>query len=343
MVVEAVDPGVRLRKEVFAISWMPAGAVTVRFSGVVALRLPLDPVIVRPVVTRGPLLEVNCREAVPPALTVEGVKTACTMQGRPVTAKVTLPVKFPAGATLTTVDADDPNGRLSDGEAALRVKPAATFAFTVRLMAALALRLPLAPVTVRLAVVAAVEAAAVSVSTEAPPGATDGGLNAAVTPAGRPETDNVTLPVNPPVPATLTLLVAEDPAVSDTDEGVALRAMPGAAGCITENVSPAMVMVPVREAVVVFAATEYPTLLLPVPDAPLVMVIQLTLLTAVQDAVEDTADTATLPVDAPAPMFAEDMFSENGGAAAAWVTPSEIPAIVMAPDLVVVAVLAARE
>jgi hypothetical protein len=73
------------------------------------------------------------------------------------------------------------------------------------------------------------------------------------------------------------------------------------------------------------------------------MVIQLTLLTAVHDVLADTAVTATLPVDAGAPAFAETGLRENGGAAAAWLTPNEIPAIVMAPDLVVFAVLAAKE
>jgi hypothetical protein len=256
MVVEAVDPGARVRKDVFARIMMPGGAVTERLSGVVALRLPLTPVIVSAVVTGAPLLEVSCSEAVPPALTVAGVKTACTMQGRPVTAKVTLPVKAPAAATVTVLEADDPHGRLIDGEAALRVNPEATFAVTVKLTRAVAPRLPLAPVTVRLAVVAAAEAAAVSVSTAVPPGATAAGVNAAVTPAGRPETDSATLPVKPPVPAKPMLAVAEDPAASATVEGVALRVNPAAAACTTEKVSPAMVRVPVREALVAFAATE---------------------------------------------------------------------------------------
>ena len=83
--------------------------------------------------------------------------------------------------------------------------------------------------------------------------------------------------------------------------------------------------------------------MLPVLDAPLVIEIQLTLLTAVQAAVEDAADTATVPVDVAAPTFADEAFRENGGTAAAWVIPNESPAIAMAPDLVLVAVLAATE
>ena len=55
-----------------------------------------------------------------------------------------------------------------------------------------------------------------------------------------------------------------------------------------------MVKVPEREALVVLAATEYVTVPEPVPDAPLVMVIQLVLLVAVQDAEAGVAVTFTL-------------------------------------------------
>jgi hypothetical protein len=53
MVVDAVDPGGRFRKEAFERSLTPGGSVTVRLSGAVALRLPLAPVMVRAVVTLG--------------------------------------------------------------------------------------------------------------------------------------------------------------------------------------------------------------------------------------------------------------------------------------------------
>jgi len=54
------------------------------------------------------------------------------------------------------------------------------------------------------------------------------------------------------------------------------------AACVTVKVFPAMVNVPTRCVVVVFAATEYVTVPLPVPFAPDTIVIQLTLLTAGQ-------------------------------------------------------------
>ena len=85
------------------------------------------------------------------------------------------------------------------------------------------------------------------------------------------------------------------------------------------------------------------TLLLPAPDAPPVIVIQLALLTAVHDTVDETAVTLTLPVPADGVNVADGALSENCGAAAACVTASEAPAIAMAPDRVLVAEFAATE
>jgi hypothetical protein len=53
--------------------------------------------------------------------------------------------------------------------------------------------------------------------------------------------------------------------------------------CVTVNVSPAIVNVPVRSEPVVFSATVNFTVPLPVPLLPLVTVIQLALLTAVHE------------------------------------------------------------
>jgi hypothetical protein len=85
------------------------------------------------------------------------------------------------------------------------------------------------------------------------------------------------------------------------------------------------------------------TVLLPTYDVPLVIVIQWALLAAVHDAAVDAAVKLTEPVAAAAPKFAVVLASENCGAAAACVTASVIPAITMAPDRVLVAVLAATE
>ena len=52
--------------------------------------------------------------------------------------------------------------------------------------------------------------------------------------------------------------------------------------CVTVNVCPAAVIVPVRPTPLVFGATVKPTTLVPVPEAPRVIVIQSTLLADVQ-------------------------------------------------------------
>jgi hypothetical protein len=66
------------------------------------------------------------------------------------------------------------------------------------------------------------------------------------------------------------------------------------------TVLPATVSVPLRVDVSVLAATLYPTVPLPVPAAPLVIVSHVALLNAVHAHV---AVTPTEPVDAPAPTF----------------------------------------
>ena len=83
-------------------------------------------------------------------------------------------------------------------------------------------------------------------------------------------------------------------AVNDPLVGEALK-VHAAAACVTVNVVPAIVSVPVRFVVTVFAATLKPTLPLPLPFAPLVTVIQLALLAADQ-AQPGPAETVLDPV-----------------------------------------------
>lgn len=85
------------------------------------------------------------------------------------------------------------------------------------------------------------------------------------------------------------------------------------------NVIPAMVRVPERADVVVFEATENVTVCEPVPDAPLVMLIQVAWLAAVQVAVAGVAVTLTLPVPPEAGKLAEVALSENTGCPAGGV------------------------
>jgi hypothetical protein len=103
-----------------------------------------------------------------------------------------------------------------------------------------------------------------------------------------------------------------------------------------------MVSVPTRAALEL-EATEYVTLPAPVPDVPLVMVIQLALLAAVQEAVAGLTDTATLAEPPVAGILADAMFKENTAAAAAWVIVSARPPTVMDPTRCEAALFAATE
>ena len=109
------------------------------------------------------------------------------------------------------------------------------------------------------------------------------------------------------------------------------------------NVIPAMVMVPVRATVVVLAAIEYATALLPIPVAPDVIAIQFAWLETAHVAEVDEDVTATVALAAAAGKLAEVGDKENVGPAAACVTPSERPAIVIEPERDAVALFAATE
>jgi hypothetical protein len=74
------------------------------------------------------------------------------------------------------------------------------------------------------------------------------------------------------------------------------RGAAAAAICVTVNVRPAILIVPVRSVMVVFAATLYWIVPLPVADPPAVMVIQGALLVAVHEQAIDPA-TVIEPVD----------------------------------------------
>ena len=99
--------------------------------------------------------------------------------------------------------------------------------------------------------------------------------------------------------ATDTLLLPLPPAaVKDCVVGE-IDGVHGAAACVTVNVAPAIVSVPVRLEATVFAATLNPTVPLPDPVAPLVTVIHAALLAAVH-AQPAPAVTVLLPVPADA-------------------------------------------
>jgi len=219
-----IDVGVALRVK-------PGGVVTFKLIGTAACRLPLAPVRVR--VDGATLAEaaaVSMRAAVPPAKTAVGANAAVTPAGRPERASVTLPVKPLIAATCTVVFADVPATSATD-DAAPNVKPGT--AVTVKPNGSVPSRLPLTPTKVTAPENEGAEAAAVSVRVAVPPGAIAVGVNAAVTPAGKPagnpEGISVTAPWNPPTPATPMPTVTDDPAATVREEGAALIVKPGTA------------------------------------------------------------------------------------------------------------------
>jgi hypothetical protein len=106
---------------------------------------------------------------------------------------------------------------------------------------------------------------------------------------------------------------------------------------------PAIVIVPVRDPVPVFAAIEYPRVPLPVPLDPDVIVIHVAVLVAVHVQVDAAAVTPTDPVVAPAPGAALAGDSVNVQATPACVTVNVWPAIVSVPVRGVALVFAATE
>jgi hypothetical protein len=131
---------------------------------------------------------------------------------------------------------------------------------------------------------------------------------------------------------------AADPSVAPTEESVKVQ---DAASCVTVKVRPAIVTVPVRGLVLVLTATEYPTLPLPLPEAPEVMVIQDALLVAVH-AQPVIPVTATEPVAAAAETVVAPGEMENVQPPAC-VTVNVCPAMLSEPDRCVVLALAATE
>ena len=131
------------------------------------------------------------------------LNTAPTPLGSPAAVSVTLPANPPVSITVTVSVMADPWVTESVGEDADSVKFGDCAAVTVSEMFELASNAPEVPVIVRLAVPGAAVLPAVRVSTLEPVV----GLvpNDAVTPVGSPDTASVTLPANPPEPATITV------------------------------------------------------------------------------------------------------------------------------------------
>ena len=103
-----------------------------------------------------------------------------------------------------------------------------------------------------------------------------------------------------------------------------------AAACVTVNVAPAIVKVPLRLEAIVFAATSKVTEPLPDPVAPPVTVSHEVLLVAVQ---LHPVATVTVLLPPPAAAVKDCVVGDIDGEqdAAAWVTVNVLPAIVSVP------------
>jgi hypothetical protein len=116
-------------------------------------------------------------------------------------------------------------------------------------------------------------------------------------------------------------------AFTDTGEMVVAQ---GAPACVTVKVLPAIVSVPVRGVVAVFAATSKVTVPLPVPVAPVARVIHPALLVAVHAQPVAALTETALPVVPAAATFADADEIVGAHGAAACVTLNVLPPMVSA-------------
>jgi hypothetical protein len=184
-------------------------AFTVRLTVAVCVRLPDVPVMVT---VAAPVVAVPLAVSVSVLVLVAGLglKAAVTPLGNPLADMVTLPAKPFCGVTVIVLVPPAPPCVIVTlvGEAA-SVKLGFAEAFTVRLTDVVCVRLPEVPVIVTVAAPVVADALAVKVSVvELVEGF---GLNAAVTPLGRPDAEKVTLPLKPFVGAIEIVLVPPAP------------------------------------------------------------------------------------------------------------------------------------
>jgi hypothetical protein len=152
-----------------------------------------------------------------------GLKEAVTPVGKPEAAKLTLPLKPFCGVTVMVLVPFAPRKTLRlPGDAEITKLP---LMFTVRAIVVVLVKRPEVPVTVTLtAPTAALE---LDVNVKVLVLEVLGGLNEAVTPAGKPEADKLTLPVKPFSGVTETVLEPLAPCTMLRLPGVEERKKPG--------------------------------------------------------------------------------------------------------------------
>jgi hypothetical protein len=228
-VVLALVPGVTVIAVGVAAS-VNVGTTMVTLTVVALLSVPAVPVTVTVEVPAVAALDA-IRESVPGLLAVAGVNEAVTPFGRPAAAKLILPVKPFCGVTVRALLVLLPGLRLRALGDAESVKLGTVI---VRSIVAVLFRVPDVPVTVTLVVPPTAALLAVSVSVlELPVLA---GLNAAVTPFGRPAAARLTLALKlfsaftvivpvPLPPAETERLLAEVDKVNAGEAGAELRSL----------------------------------------------------------------------------------------------------------------------
>jgi hypothetical protein len=185
-------------------SVVTADAWMVRRSVVALVKLPEVPVMVTVTVTvDAVLLDVSVNVLV--LVVLAGLNTAVTPLGKPEADKPTLPLKPFCGVTVMELVELAPWAiakLLGDAES---VKLGTGSGFTVRETVVVFVKLPEVPVMVTVAVPVAAVLLAVSVNVLVP--AVLVGLNAAVTPLGRPEAAKAAMPLKPFCGVTVMVLV----------------------------------------------------------------------------------------------------------------------------------------
>lgn len=210
----------------FTIRFRAADELTVRLIVVEWLRVPETPVTVTVAV---PVVAVLLAVKVRTLVDVVGLvpNAAVTPAGNPEADKVTLPVKPPEGVSVIVLVPVPPCVTETLAGEAESEKFGAATVVTVRLMVVVWVRLPETPVIVTVDVPVVAVELAVNVTTLVE--VVGFVPKVAVTPAGNPEADRVTLPVKPFRSVSVIVLVPVEPWATETLVGDADRPKSAAA------------------------------------------------------------------------------------------------------------------